>query len=323
LRSKASWLADDAEAPDATGFADVRRTAGGALSRIPRMEGSRMSSSRRAGHRALAVVAACAVALVIALSPSPAPALAQGGTVTLEWFGWSHFRLTSVNGKVLLINPFLTNPDSTMSLDDLATADMILPADGHGDEIGQTFEIAQKTNARVFAPFELGTHFMARGLPMTQVIRSNPGNWTNLDGIKIRMVNSVHGSGLALQDGAISQGYSGPAAGFYITFENNWTVYFTGSSAATQDQALWASNYKPDAMIFHMAASADPTDVATAIKLTNTDNPNLTTLIPHHHRVQVPAGGTTVADVQGALGTMGITTPITEPVRSQVYTFTK
>jgi hypothetical protein len=37
----------------------------------------------------------------------------------------------------------------------------------------------------------------------------------------------------------------------------------------------------------------------------------------------VPAGGTTVADVQAALAPMGITTAITEPVRSQVYTFTK
>lgn len=285
-----------------------------------------MGIPRRAGRRTLAAlsfVVAALAALTIALVPAARPASAQDAAVALEWFGWSHFRLTSTGGKVILLNPFLTNPDSTMSLDDLASADLILPADGHGDEIGQTFEIAQKTGARIFAPFELGTHFMARGIPMTQVVRSNPGQRMVMDGITIRMVNSIHGSGLALQDGAMSQGYSGPAAGFYITFENGWTVYFNGSSAATQDQALWAANYKPDAMIFHMNAATDPVDVATGIRLTMTDNPNLKTLIPHHHRVQVPAGGTTVADVQGALATMGITIPITEPVRSQVYTFTK
>jgi L-ascorbate metabolism protein UlaG (beta-lactamase superfamily) len=282
-----------------------------------------MGVTRRAGRRALAIVAALAAALLTVSVPSATPAHAQGGTVTLEWFGWSHFRLTSVNGKVILLNPFLTNPDSTMSLDDLATADVILPADGHGDELGQTFEIAQKTGARVFAPFELGTHLVARGTPMAQVVRSNPGQRLMVDGVTIRMVNSVHGSGLALQDGAMSQGYSGPAAGFYVTFENGWTVYFTGSSAATQDQAIWGANYKPDAMIFHMNAATDPVDVATAIRLTGTDNPNLKTLIPHHHRVQPPAGATTIADVQGALGSMGISTQITEPVRSQVYTFTK
>jgi L-ascorbate metabolism protein UlaG (beta-lactamase superfamily) len=282
-----------------------------------------MDTRRRAGQRALALMVALAAVLVVASVPSATPAHAQGA-VTLEWFGWSHFRLTSVNGKVILLNPFLTNPDSTMSLDDLANVDLILPADGHGDEIGQTFEIAQKTNARVLVPFELGTHFIARGLPMTQVVRSNPGQRLVMDGITVRLVNSVHGSGLALQDGAMSQGYSGPAVGFYITFENGWTVYFTGSSAATQDQAIWAANYKPDAMIFHMNASTDPVDVATAIKLTGTDNPNLKTLIPHHHRVQVAAGGTTIADVQGAMGQVGAPAiEITEPVRSQVYTFTK
>jgi hypothetical protein len=136
------------------------------------------------------------------------------------------------------------------------------------------------------------------------------------------MVTSEHGSGMAAgPDGA--PGYGGPAAGFYIIFENGYTIYFTGSSAATQDQALWAAAYKPDAMIFHMSAAHDPIDVATSIRLTSTDNPNLKMLFPHHHRVQVPAGGTTVDDVQGALATMGITTPITSQVRSEVYTLTK
>jgi L-ascorbate metabolism protein UlaG (beta-lactamase superfamily) len=281
-----------------------------------------MDIVRRAGQRALTIVAALAAVLMVASVPSATPAHAQG-TVTLEWFGWSHFRLTSVNGKVILLNPFLTNPDSTMSLDDLSNVDLILPADGHGDEIGQTFEIAQKTNARVLVPFELGTHFMARGLPMTQVVRSNPGQRLLMDGITVRLVNSVHGSGLALQDGAMSQGYSGPAVGFYVTFENGWTVYFTGSSSATQDQALWGELYKPDAVIFHMSGDKEPLDAAATIRYTMNNNPNLKTLIPHHHRVNPPAGATTIADVQGALATMGITTPIMEPVRSEVYTFTK
>ena len=282
-----------------------------------------MDTVRRAGQRALTIVAALAAVLVVASVPSATPAHAQGA-VTLEWFGWSHFRLTSVNGKVILLNPFLTNPDSTMSLDDLSNVDLILPADGHPDETGQTLEVAQKTNARVLVPFELGTNLMARGLPMTQVVRSNPGQRLIMDGITVRMVNAVHGSGLAVPDGATSHPYSGPAVGFYVTFENGWTVYFTGSSAATQDQAIWAANYKPDAMIFHMNAATDPMDVATGIRLTMTDNPNLKTLIPHHHRVQPPTGATTIADVQAAMSQVGAPAiQITEPVRSQVYTFTK
>jgi len=284
-----------------------------------------MNIPRRAGQRVLAMTAALAVMLAIATVPAATPVLAQGGAVTLEWFGWSHFRFTSVNGKVILINPFLTNPDSTISLDDLSTVDLILPADGHGDEQGQTAEIAMKTGAKIFAPFELGTWLQgpAKNVPQAQVVRAGPGDRLVADGITVRMVGSVHGSGLPAADANGAPGYGGPAAGFYITFENGYTVYFTGSSAATQDQAMWGAAYKPDLMIFHMAAGHDPIDVASSIRLTSTDNPNLKMLIPHHHRVQVPAGGTTIADVQGALATMGISTPITEPVRSQVYTLTK
>jgi L-ascorbate metabolism protein UlaG (beta-lactamase superfamily) len=282
----------------------------------------------RAGRRALAALsvfgAALAAVVAVTVVPAATPAAAQAGEVTLEWFGWSHFRLTSPNGKVIIINPFLTNPDSTMSLDDLTNAQLILPADGHPDETGQTAEIAIKTGAKIFAPFELGSYLMgpAKGVPAAQVVRAGPGARMVMDGITVRMVQSVHGSGFgANADGAPN--YGGPAVGFYITFENGYTVYFTGSSAATQDQAMWAANYKPDLMIFHMDAAHDPIDVANSIRLTGTDNPNLKMLMPHHHRVQVPAGGTTVSDVQTALGTMGITTPITEQVRSQVYTLTK
>src|SRR4051794_11367658 len=148
-----------------------------------------MRVPRRLGQRALTAAsvlgAALAAILVIAVMPAATPASTQEGAVTLEWFGWSHFRLTSPNGKVILLNPFLTNPDSTISLDDLSKVDLILPADGHGDETGQTPEIALKTGAKIFAPFELGTYLMgpAKKVPAEQVVRAGPGSRMVMDGI--------------------------------------------------------------------------------------------------------------------------------------------
>ena len=284
-----------------------------------------MRFRRRSGRLAVLMLAPV-LALVAIFAPQAAPwpaaANAQGGTVTLEWFGWSHFRLTSVNGKIIHLNPFIEgNPDAAVSLDDITHADLILAPDGHRDEIGNTVQIAQKTGARTWQPFELGTWFMEQGLPQNQVIRSNPGGRMVMDGIVIRMVGSVHGSGLPAPTATTP--YGGPAAGFVITFENGWTVYFTGSSAATADQALWGELYKPDAMIFHMNPDKEPLDVAMSVRLTMTGNPNLNTLMPHHHRVDPPPGATTVADVRAALDAMGIGIPITDQVRSQVYSFTK
>lgn len=275
---------------------------------------------------AILTAALAALALVGPVPFAAAPvAQAQSGTVRLEWFGWSNFRLTSVNGKVILINPFIVgNPDAAISVDDINQADLILAANGHGDEIGSTVPLAQKTGARVFVPFELGTWIMEQGVPAGQVSRSGQGQRLIMDGITVQMVGAVHGSGNGGSDNTTAAPvYGGFAAGYIIRFENGWTLYFAGSSAATADQALWGSMYKPDAMIFHMAPTKEPMDAAMSIKLVTTDNPNLSVLMPHHHRVDPPPGSTSVADVQAALGAMGVGIPITNQARSQVYEFTK
>ncbi len=267
------------------------------------------------------------VALLSLFGPAPlVPAVpAQGGTVKVEWMGWSFFRFTSPNGKVILTNPFITgNPDAGVSLADITKADLILVPNGHGDEIGDTVAIAKKTGAKTVSPWELGAWFASKGVPEAQVLRRNPGDRLVWEGITIRVVGSVHGSGSGRAvDSDRAPIYGGVAAGFVITFENGWTVYFPGSSAATQDMALWGAAYKPDAMIFLMNTPHEPRDAALAVRLVMTDNPNLKTLMPHHHRVTPPAGATTVADVRAALDSMGIRVPITDQVRGRAYEFTK
>ena len=275
----------------------------------------------RIGLLALAAALTVPALLGVEGRPQPPVAHAQEGEVTVEWFGWSFFRLTSPNGKVILLNPWATNPDSSVTVDDITQADLILAPNGHRDEIGETVQIAQNTGALVFTPFELGTWFIEQGVPQNQVRRSNPGGRLVMDGIVVRMLNSVHGSGLPSPTATTP--YGGPAASFMITFENGWTVYFTASSAATADMALWAELYKPDAVLFHMGADHDPLDIAMTVVLMTTRNPNLSMLIPHHHRVSPPPGATTVADVRAALDEMGIDIPILDPVRGEVYRFSQ
>jgi len=269
------------------------------------------------------VLIACLLIGQAALLSSAAQA--QSGSVKMEWFGWSFFRFTSPNGKVILTNPFITgNEDASVKLDDITKADLILVPNGHGDEIGDTVAIAKATGARVVTPFELGVWFIGRGIPEAQVMRRSPGSRFVWEGITVRVVGSIHGSGSG-RDAAFERApiYGGPAAGFMVTFENGWTVYFPGSSAATQDMALWGSTYKPDAMIFMMPPAQEPEDIGMAIKLVTTGNPNLKTLWPHHHRVKSPPGAVTVADVRALLDSMGIGIPILNQERGKVYEFRK
>ena len=232
---------------------------------------------------------------------SPNTQAVASNNPTLEWFGWSHFRITSANGTIIHINPFITgNPDASIALDDIQEADLILVPNGHGDELGDTIAIAQKTEAQVLTGgFELGSWLRQKGLPSSQVIRSNPGNWHHFDGITIRVVNSVHGSGLP--EPTIENPYGGPAAGFIITLENGYTLYFAGSTAATMDMQLWGAAYKPDLAILPLNSNRDPSDVAQMVRLLSTDNPNLSKVIPHHNRVQPPAGATTIAQMEEAI----------------------
>jgi L-ascorbate metabolism protein UlaG (beta-lactamase superfamily) len=256
---------------------------------------------------------------VAAAAPAAQP---TGGTVKVEWFGWSHYRFTSPSGKVVLTNPFTSNPDSPIKPADIEKADLIVVADGHGDEVGSTVEIANLTGATVLAPGGVNAWLVEQGIPRVQVPKNffQPGDrYTGVDGITVRSVESAHGSELNPPTAAVP--YGGVAAGYFITFENGWTAYFSGSTAAMAEQAMWAQMYKPNLVIVHMGGDTEPIDFAEQIKMLKTDNPNLKTVFPHHNRVAPPAGQTTVSDVQTAMDTMNLGLMVTQPPLGQVVTF--
>jgi L-ascorbate metabolism protein UlaG (beta-lactamase superfamily) len=266
-------------------------------------------------------LAALAIAFVGVGAAAPA-AQPSGGTVSVEWFGWSHYRFTSPSGKVILTNPFTANPDSPIKADDVDKADLIVVADGHGDEVGSTVQIANQTGATVLAPGGVNAWLVEQGIPRAQVPKNffQPGDrFLGLQGITVRSVESVHGSELTPPTAAVP--YGGVAAGYFITFENGWTVYFAGSSAAIAEQGLWAQMYKPNLVILHMGGDHEPIDFAEQVKLLKTDNPNLATVFPHHNRVSPTTGQTTVADVQAAIDTMGVGIKVTQPPLGQAVTF--
>src|SRR5881409_4446126 len=94
-------------------------------------------------------------ALVLLCIVGSDAAVAASDPVKIEWFSWSIFRFTSPSGKVILTNPFVTNPDSPVKVADFPKVDVIVVADGHTDEVGSTDEIALKTGAKIVTPFEM------------------------------------------------------------------------------------------------------------------------------------------------------------------------
>lgn len=239
--------------------------------------------------------------------------------VTVEWFGGNFWRFTSQTGKVILANPQVTNPDSPIKLEDIARADLVLITNGHGDEVGQAVDIAKKTGARTLSSFELGGWLVEQGVPTAQVSRTNPGGRFRLEGVTVSVVGGVHGSGLPRPSATAP--YGGVVNAYFLTFENGWTIFYGGSTAATSDMALWAEMYQPDAAILVLGGGEDPKDFAMSARLLSTNNPRLATVMPGHNRAVQTQGQTTVAEAQAAINDMGVALGITAPRPGEVMYF--
>ena len=87
-------------------------------------------------------------------------------SVKLTWLGHSAFAL-EVDSHPVVVDPFLTgNPLAATTPDKLA-AEVILLSHGHGDHLGDTVSIAQRTGAGVVTNFEIGNWLGAKGIKPT------------------------------------------------------------------------------------------------------------------------------------------------------------
>jgi L-ascorbate metabolism protein UlaG (beta-lactamase superfamily) len=236
---------------------------------------------------------------LVAASPSLAQTPAAQGKVKLEWLGHEFYRLTSPNGVVVVTSPWLGNPDGPVPVNDLARTDFILVPNAHNDDMGNPIEVAAVSGATVIAPAPLGRWLIAdKGLKQEQFRRAGVGDRFVLKGITFKIGPSGHDN--TLPTGADG----GPAASFFITFENGFTVFYNGHSTLIGDLPLYAAIYQPDIAI--LGLSSDPPEFAQVAKLMSTNNPKLRMIIPSHMRPGAPiiAEGKRELDKHGLGGMM-------------------
>ena len=232
---------------------------------------------------------------LVAVAVLALPAVGLAADVEMTFYGNQHFKFVTAGGKVILINPWVTgNPDwpKDMKLQEIRRVDAIFVSGGHGDDMGQADEIAKQSGATIVTPAELGGYFQQVGVPGTQIFGSAAGGQGTIAGVKYQIVQTHHGTGYALPNNPIRQ-YGGINAGYILTFENGLRVYFASSSPLTIEFQLFGARYQPHVALLPIGGrfQMHPDDAAYAAKLLMTDNPNLKTLVPQHHRLNAPSPG--------------------------------
>jgi L-ascorbate metabolism protein UlaG (beta-lactamase superfamily) len=81
----------------------------------------------------------------------------------LTWFGHAALELVT-QGLHILVDPFISgNPAATIKAADLKP-EFILITHGHGDHIGDTVEIAKRSQSLVISNFEIAQWLSAKGV---------------------------------------------------------------------------------------------------------------------------------------------------------------
>lgn len=200
---------------------------------------------------------------IIFLLPVGGEEIGKGFKIT--FLGHAAFKIISPKGIVIYIDPFLSgNPKTPAEMKTVEKADLILVTHGHGDHVGDTVTIAEKTNAKVIAMPELGRYLTRKGVK--NVVGMNKGGTYTSHGIAITMVHALHSSSVTEGDQVI---YTGDPVGFVLRFENGFTLYHAGDTGLFGDMKIIGELYKPEVSLLPIGShyTMDPKEATHAAKL--------------------------------------------------------
>ena len=215
------------------------------------------------------------------------PAFPQTAKVEVHWLGQATTKLTTLTGKVIVIDPFLAGnpktPPQYKNLDALGKVDVILVTHGHGDHVGtightdascDAAELSRRTGAPVLGPAGLIATMVDLGwVSPDKAVRFGKGGRVNPLGpqITITQVRAEHSSEITVVDPATKKSTTYPGGepcGFIVEFENGFKLYHMGDTGLFGDMRLIGEYYKPDLVMIPIGGHfvMDPRDAAYATK---------------------------------------------------------
>lgn len=212
----------------------------------------------------------------------------------LKWFGHAAFSITTPTGKVLLIDPWLSNPvnpeakDGKDPLSAVSKVDYILLTHGHRDHVGDAVEIAKRIGAVLITNPELAANLVKlTGFPeksaQTDNIMGIGGEITIADGeVMVHMTAAVHSSSVFNPNAGPNEperAYGGNPAGFVIAVKNGPTFYHSGDTAYFKDMETIGESYSIDVALLNIGGhyGMEPRMAARAARSVRAK-----LAIPHH-----------------------------------------
>ena len=174
----------------------------------------------------------------------------------ITYYGHSAF-LVELDGKKILIDPFLSNPMSPVKPEDVNDVDLVVLTHGHGDHLGDAITILKNNkNAKIVAIYELANYVGEQIGDPSRAIGGNIGGPMLVDGLKIALTPATHSSPYGAPTGVVIIGKEA-------------SVYHAGDTGVTMDMKLTGELYKPDIALLPIGGhfTMDPVEAAKAVEL--------------------------------------------------------
>ena len=192
----------------------------------------------------------------------------------LTFHGHACFNIEAGDGTKIWNDPFLSgNPLADIGPDAVERADYILFTHGHGDHIGDGFEIAQRTGAMVISTFEIVSFAQeVKGIQNAHPLHIGGGH--DFPFGRVKMTAALHGGAV---EGDESGCYTTLPGGFLITVEGK-TVYHAGDTALLFDMQLLKGQVDVACLPIGDNFTMGPDDAARAVEFIEPR-----TVIPMHY----------------------------------------
>jgi L-ascorbate metabolism protein UlaG (beta-lactamase superfamily) len=201
-------------------------------------------------------------------------------STTIQFLGHASFKLTTPEGKIFLIDPWLTdNPFLPEMAQEQDRIDAILITHGHEDHLdSQILAIQKRTGCKIVANNIVRWWLMGKGADEHIFEGMNIGGSIPLFDTTISMTNALHISHINPRENEAVMPH--PSVGFVVACSDGTRVYFAGDTGVFMDMKLIGEIYRPNIAVLPIGDrfTMGPLEASYAVRLLGVKH-----VIPFHY----------------------------------------